>query len=173
MLPFRSSRGRNAALGAFVSLAISSAIVLAAEQSPSPGKKERHGGSLTKLPLPIGQEAKGLVLPDIDMEGHLRARFEAGGAKRIDTEHVEFRDLKMVTFTPENARDLLIEMPHSTLNLETQVIESHARTSVSRTDFTIMGDKMNFDTLARKGTLVGNVKMVITGQASAGKKTEQ
>ena len=79
----------------------------------------------------------------------------------------------MVTFTPENARDLLIEMPNSTLNLETQVIESHARTSVSRTDFTIMGDKMNFDTLARKGTLVGNVKMVITGQASAGKKTEQ
>ena len=67
MLPFRSSRGRNAALGAFVSLAISSAIVLAAEQSPSPGKKERHGGSLTKIPLPIGQEAKGLVLPDMSM----------------------------------------------------------------------------------------------------------
>lgn len=173
MLPFRSSRGRNVALGAVVSLVISGAIVFAAEQSPSPEKKERKGGSLTKIPLPIGQEAKGLVLPDIDTEGHLRARFEAGGAKRIDTEHVEFRDLKMITFTPENARDLVIEMPSSTLNLETQVIQSHARTSVSRTDFTITGDKMDFDTLGRKGTLVGNVKMVITDQSSPGKKTGQ
>src|SRR3954468_23160997 len=91
MLPFRSSRGRNVALRAFITLAISGVVVMAAEQSPSPAKKERHGGSLTKIPLPVGQEAKGLVLPDIDTEGHLRARFEAGAAKRLRLSAVWFQ----------------------------------------------------------------------------------
>src|SRR5438034_505387 len=32
--------------------------------------------SLTNIPLPVGHEAKGLVLPDFDTNGHLRGRFE-------------------------------------------------------------------------------------------------
>jgi len=44
-----------------------------------------------KHPLPIGHEAKGLVLPDFDSEGHLRGKFEAGIAHRIDQEHIGFQ----------------------------------------------------------------------------------
>src|SRR6476620_1451902 len=51
--------------------------------------------SLTNIPLPIGHEAKGLVLPDFDGEGHLRGKFEAGTARRIDEEHVGFEQLKI------------------------------------------------------------------------------
>src|SRR5205814_6420297 len=53
--------------------------------SASPGEQ-----SLTNIPLPIGHEAKGLVLPDFDGEGHLRARFEAGTAHRIDRDMSAF-----------------------------------------------------------------------------------
>jgi hypothetical protein len=170
MLPFRSAHTRNGALPAFVAVLILSCAAFAASPSPSPRKsddKETKPGALTRIPLPIGQEAKGLVLPDFDTDGRLRARFEAGTAKRLDTENVEFKSLKMTTFTEQNTPDLLIEMPLSTLNLETQVIASRERTTVSRTDFTISGDAMSFDTVGRKGTLVGNVKMVITGQTQA------
>src|SRR3954462_7139421 len=46
--------------------------------------------SLTNIPLPIGHEAKGLVFPDFDAQGHLVGKFEAGTAKRIDQDHVRF-----------------------------------------------------------------------------------
>lgn len=142
----------------------------AASPSPSPETKSK---SLTSIPLPVGQEAKGLVLPDFDLQGKMRARFEAGAAKRLDENHMQFSGLKMTTFSKENRPDLLIEMPVSTLDLTTKIITSPARTSVSRADFHIVGDTMRFDTVNRKGTLVGNVKMVITNEAApAGKKPE-
>src|SRR5256885_11056128 len=68
----------------------------AASASASPGEQ-----TLTNIPLPIGHEAKGLVLPDFDASGHLVGRFEAGTARRLDQEHVGFQNLKITTFTPE------------------------------------------------------------------------
>ena len=176
MPPFPSGLAGNAALPALCALLLFVGAAVAADPTPGPRKaderrkgedKEAKGNSLTRIPLPIGQEAKGLVLPDFDMDGRLRARFEAGTAKRLDSESVEFRALKMITFTAQSTPDLVVEMPLSTLNLDTQVIASRERTTVSGKDYTIAGDTMQFDTVARKGTLVGNVKMVITGQARA------
>src|SRR5881394_3487400 len=60
-----------------------------ATATPSPGEQ-----NLTNIPLPIGHEAKGLVLPDFDLEGHLRGKFEAASAKRLDEEHIGFHSLK-------------------------------------------------------------------------------
>lgn len=132
------------------------------EPSPSP-----FGG----IPLPIGQEVKGLVLPDFDTEGRLRARFEAASAKRIDNTRILFTGLKVVSFTPENTPDLRIDMPQSILDLDTRVIRSEQRTTIARADFSIAGDAMQFDTNERKGTLTGNVKMVITDHSNFEPKT--
>src|SRR5947209_4810506 len=52
-------------------------------------------GDLTNIPLPVGHEARGLVLPDFDLEGHLRGKFMAESARRIDQEHILFGDLKI------------------------------------------------------------------------------
>ena len=174
MLPSRSGRVQlQGATGSFlfVGMLCYAALGLAAE-SPSPAP-DANGKSLTSIPLPVGQEAKGLVLPDFNLQGKMRARFEAGVAKRLDENHMQFSRLKVMTFTEESRPDLLIEMPVSSLDLTTRVLESQARTSVSRADFNIVGDTMRFDTVNRKGTLVGNVKMVITnGPALTGKKPE-
>ena len=86
MLPFRSGRSGN--WGFFfmlVSLLLindpagaakpkkqKQKLLTTATPTASPGEQ-----SLTNIPLPIGHEAKGLVLPDFDLEGHLRGRFEA------------------------------------------------------------------------------------------------
>ncbi|MDQ6861165.1 MAG: LPS export ABC transporter periplasmic protein LptC [Verrucomicrobiota bacterium] len=165
MPPFRSRRGRNAASRWLPLIVFLACSALAADPSATPEKKGKQHTSLTNIPLPIGQEAKGLVLPDIDPEGHLRSRFEAGTAKRVDSEHLELRDMKLTTFTPQNTRDLFIEMPVGVLNLKTQQIASQARTTVTRSDFTISGDSMEFNTVDRGAKLVGNVKMVVTGPA--------
>src|SRR5216110_3329910 len=136
--------------------------------SASPGEQ-----SLTNIPLPIGHEAKGLVLPDFDGEGHLRGRFEAGTAHRIDEEHVGFQQLKITTYTPENRTDLKIDMQTSVLDLKTRILTSQERTTIQRADFNIAGDSVEFDTNTKTGRLIGNVKMVITGQSQLAGKTSQ
>jgi lipopolysaccharide assembly outer membrane protein LptD (OstA) len=121
--------------------------------------------SLTNIPLPIGHEAKGLVLPDFDADGHLRGKFEAGTAHRIDQEHVGFEQLKITTYTPEDQPDLRIDMSTSVLNLTTRILSSKARTTIQRADFNIAGDSVEFDTNSKTGRLVGNIKMVITDKS--------
>jgi hypothetical protein len=134
--------------------------VATATPSVSPGEE-----SLTNIPLPIGHEAKGLVLPDFDHEGHLRGRFEATTARRIDEEHVGFHLLRITTYTTEKRPDLTIEMSESVLDLKTRILSSKERTSIRRADFNIVGDSVQFDTNTRTGKLIGNVKMVITDQS--------
>lgn len=131
---------------------------------PSPSASPGEQG-LGNIPLVVGHEAKGLVLPDFDLDGRLRGKFEAGTARRIDDDHVGFGSLKITTYTPENTPDLTIEMNDSVLDLKTRVLTSKERTSIKRADFNITGDSVEFDTNARTGKLVGNVKMVITDQA--------
>jgi lipopolysaccharide assembly outer membrane protein LptD (OstA) len=105
------------------------------------------------------------VLPDFDADGHLRGKFEAGTAHRIDEGHVGFEQLKITTFTPEDQQDLRIDMSTSVLDLKTRVLSSKARTTIQRADFNIAGDSVEFDTNSRTGRLIGNVKMVITDKS--------
>ena len=133
-----------------------------AKAGPSSSPDEQ---SLTNIPLPIGHEAKGLVLPDFDADGHLRGKFEAGTAHRIDQEHVGFEQLKITTYTPEDQPDLRIDMSTSVLDLKTRILSSKARTTIQRADFNIAGDSVEFDTNSKTGRLIGNIKMVITDKS--------
>lgn len=171
---FRSGRSRTGnALLILVLLGAFCAGAIAADKKELKRKKQKleeksaqiGKQGLQNIPLPIGHEAKGLVIPDFDLQGRLRDRFEAGIARRIDDDHVQLRGLKMTTYTPDKKTDLLIDMTDSVLNLKTRVISSQQRTIVRRADFQIEGDSMRFDSAARQGTLVGNVKMVIEGKS--------
>jgi Lipopolysaccharide-assembly, LptC-related len=139
-----------------------------AQQTKKHGKKKSETAASApvegagQVPLPIGHEAKGLVLPDIDADGHLHARFNAGTAKRVDFNHMEFHDLNITTFTDDNQVDLQIKMADSLLDLNTHVLSSEQRTTIKSSDFEIAGDRAQFDTAERHGKLTGNVKMVLT-----------
>lgn len=130
--------------------------------SATPGEVEQN---LTNIPLPIGHEAKGLTLPDFDTDGRLRGKFIAGSARRLDQDHIGFRDLKITTYTDENQIDLQIDMQTSIFDLTTRILSSQERTTVRRRDFNIVGDSAIFDTNARTSRMIGNVKMVITDQS--------
>src|SRR5216117_636049 len=177
MLPFRSGRyGYWSGLVCLLSVVLS--VLILAPQVLGQSKGHRKKGqvtatptaspgeqSLTNIPLPIGHEAKGLVLPDFDPEGHLRGKFEAGTARRIDQEHVGFEQLKIYTYTPEDQPDLRIDMSTSVLDLKTRILSSKARTTIQRADFNIAGDSVQFDTNSKTGRLIGNIKMVITDKS--------
>ena len=177
MLLFRSGRSTNWSwLVWFLSIVVS--VVIAAPQVSAQSKNRKKKGlpsaspsgspseqSLTNIPLPIGHEAKGLVLPDFDGEGHLRGKFEAGIAHRIDQEHIGFDHLKITTYTPEDQPDLKIDMSTSVFDLKTRILRSKERAKIQRADFNIAGDLVQFDTNSKTGRLVGNVKMVITDKS--------
>jgi hypothetical protein len=178
MLPSRSGRSENwsrfvwllSILSLLVLISTGSALakskgvkkskLAAATPSASPGEQ-----SLTNIPLPVGHEAKGLVLPDFDAEGHLRGKFEAGTARRIDDGHVRFQHLKITTYTPESRPDLQIDMNTSVLDLKTRILSSQERSTIRRADFNIVGDSVQFDPNTKTGRLIGNVKMVITDKS--------
>src|SRR3979490_1718238 len=144
MLPFRNGRSGNWGFAVCL-LSISLLLILLALEpalaakpkgkkdkkflsaTPSPSAGEQ---SLTNIPLPIGHEAKGLVLPDFDLQGHLRGRFEAESAKRLDEVHIGFHTLKITTYTPESKPDLTIELSESILNLKTRILTSNERTFI-------------------------------------------
>ncbi len=145
------------------SLVSSSAHAKRQKNAPPPSPKEELG--LKNIPLTVGHEAKGLVLPNYDLKGHLLGRFEAATASRLDEDHVHFTNLKMTTFDDHEKPDFNIDMTEGVLNLETRVITSKARTKIKRTDFEIAGDAMQFSTLTHQGTLTGNVHMTVFKQS--------
>ena len=161
----------------FLSMSLSSGPVFA---QAKPGKKKKFaqptsspGGSLTNIPLPVGHEAKGLVLPDFGADGRLVGKFAAKKARRIDEGHVDFEDLEILTYTPENQLDLQIGMHTGVLDLNTRILSSNERTFIKRADFNIEGDAVEFDTNKRTGRLIGNVKMVLSQQSQLIRKDEQ
>src|SRR5207245_3218438 len=175
MLPSRSGRSANWSWFVWLLSILSLSLLIStgpALANPKGGKKSKGATAtpsaspgeqgLTNIPLPIGHEAKGLVFPDFDAEGHLRGRFEAGTAHRIDQEHIGFQQLKITTYTPDNQPDLQVDMPTSVLDLKTRILSSQERTTIQRADFNIVGDSVQFDTNTRTGRLIGNVKMVIS-----------
>ena len=178
MLPFRNGRSGNRGrfFCSLLILVLPIALPFESAFAAKPkGKKEKKLSetatpspseqNLTNIPLPIGHEAKGLVLPDFDLEGHLRGKFEAVSATRLDEVHIGFHSLKITTYTPENKPDLTIDLSEAVLNLKTRILSSKERTTIQRADFNIAGDSVEFDTNTRTGKLLGNVKMVITSQS--------
>jgi hypothetical protein len=174
MPPFRSGRaGFSAASSAFLLVALLSCAAFAGEKTPKPEveakvkpkARPKPEEGVTNVPIVPGHDAKGLVLPDFDHLGRMRGKLEAGLTKRLDDEHIEFKGVKFTTFVPETQTpDLQIVMNSSVFNLKTQVLNSLERTTVKRADFEITGDTMQFEMLTRKGTLAGNVKMVVRGK---------
>ncbi len=168
MLPCRSgSRLFRGARLSLVLLLIGSCAALAGggkRRKVTPSPTPEGGLGLKNIPLTVGHEAKGLILPNYDLKGHLLGRFEAATAARVDENHVRFTDLKMVTFDEKEKPDFNVDMAQATLNLETRVIDSQQRTKIRRADFEIAGDTMQFNTMTHQGTMTGNVRMTIFNQ---------
>src|SRR5690349_14925891 len=133
MLPCRSGSLRGTRVG-FLCLLLGGSFAFAGSKhhkaSPTPGPSAtatQEDIGLKNHPRTVGHEAKGLTLPNYDLEGHLLGRFEAEKAARLDENHVHFTNLKMQTFDQEQKPDIHVVMTDAVLNLDTRVIESKER----------------------------------------------
>lgn len=157
------------------------AAVAVAEEAPGgekgkrdaeakPAKKEKDDKKKKReampFPLPVGHGGKGLRIPYIDGNAVKTMQFVIGTAQRTEENLVQMSNLKIEMLAEDDAPEMTIDLPNSTLNLVTRVIQGEKAVKVKRNDFELSGDSLEFDTVAKQGTLKGNVRMLIYNLAN-------
>jgi Lipopolysaccharide-assembly, LptC-related len=113
------------------------------------------------IPLPKGQDSKGVIIPIPDAYGRKTMVFKIGVGTRVDENHVKMSDLLIETFTESGAQELTVTLPSSLLDMNTRTITGDQSVTINRDDFQITGKNMEFNTETRKGWIKGDVKMII------------
>lgn len=113
------------------------------------------------LPLPKGQDSKGVVIPYTDATGKKSMVFRIGVGRRLDDEQVTMSDLMIEMFDEKGVQEMTIELPASQLNLSTRTIAGNNSVTIKRSDFQLTGQTMEFNTETKQGWIKGNVKMII------------
>ncbi|MCE9612353.1 MAG: LPS export ABC transporter periplasmic protein LptC [Chthoniobacter sp.] len=116
-----------------------------------------------KMDIPVSKEhdAKGLKIPYFDGDGKKQMIFTIGVASRIDDEHIGMLETQVETFDDAGESEMIIDLPKSELNVNTNVISTKKHVVIKREDFEITGETMEFNMKTRQGTLGGGVKMLI------------
>jgi len=114
------------------------------------------------LPIPIGHDVRGLRIPFRDDEGKMEFRMDVEWARRLDEQNVQMRSSVIQTYDQEtNKPSAKVELKTSVMNMDTNIIVSHEPVVVSREDFRLTGDAMEFNTKTREGRVIGNVRLII------------
>ena len=74
---------------------------------------------------------------------------------------MELGELKIETYDEDSKPEMTIDLPVSQINLTTRVITTEKHVQITRDDFELTGDGMEFDTISKQGTIKGNVRMLI------------
>lgn len=127
-----------------------------ANAAPSPSRVTTNAGPMD-VPVPVGEPVKGIKIPQYDEQGKLTMNLTAETALKLDERKVEFNNLR-IQFADKEEKEIIVEIPHSILDLESRLLVADSRTVIRREDFDIAGDKAEFDTVARTGTFKGPVR---------------
>lgn len=128
-----------------------------AEKAPNAEKQP----SKLVIPLPKGQDSKGVTIPINDLSGKKNMLFKIGVGTRVDDDHVKMSDLLIETFSETGEQEMTVTLPSSTMDLNTRTIVGDQSVTINRSDFQITGKNMEFNTETRKGWIKGDVKMII------------
>jgi hypothetical protein len=136
-----------------------SILPLRAEPTPAPSPEEKE----LEVPVPVGIPVNGIKVPHYNSEGELELVLEADSAQKSDETNVHFTNLKLEALDDED-RKIFVELPQAVLNLDTRILTGDKTVHIRREDFTISGDRIEFNTKTRFGTLKGNISMVISSE---------
>jgi hypothetical protein len=127
------------------------------------------------LPIPIGHDVKGLRVPFRNDEGKMEFRMDVEWARRLDEQNVEMRSSVIQTYDQDTYKpSAKVELRTSVMNMDTNIIVSHEPVVVTREDFRLTGDAMEFNTKTREGRVIGNVRLIIYNRDElANKKSDE
>ena len=121
-----------------------------------------NGERKVVLPIPVGHDVKGLRVPIRNEEGQMQFRMDIAWARRLDEQNVEMHSSVIQTYDEDTHKpSAKVELQNSVMNMETNIITSHDPVIVSREDFRLTGDSMEFNTKTRQGKVIGNVRLIL------------
>jgi hypothetical protein len=136
-------------------------LTLSAEPTPQPAPSAAPEDF--QLPVPVGMPVNGIKVPHYNADGRLELVLEAEKAQKTDETTVEFDKLKLEALDDEG-RKIFVELPRAKLNLETRILTGDESALIRREDFTVTGDRIEFNTQSRFGTLRGNIRMILSSE---------
>jgi hypothetical protein len=120
------------------------------------------GGRRIDLPVPIGHDVKGLRVPVRNDQGKVEMQFDMESARRLDDQNIEMHTTTIQMYNQQTFKpDAKIELISSTMNLDTEVIETKEPVRITREDFYFTADSGKFNSKTRQGTMFGNIHLVI------------
>jgi len=147
------------------------AATLDTKKIPAASSKEKLSSKVAEkktdeidLPAPVGEEMKGIIIPQYDADGKLKMKLSCETARKTDEHNVAIHGLK-VEFFEKEGHDVTVTVPDSTFNLATTVLSTEMTTTIKREDFSMVGDSATFDTTKRFGTMKGHVHTEIRNGA--------
>jgi len=130
----------------------------AQEAKPTPTPLEVDDQALD-IPVMMGEDVRGLKIPQYGPDGKLQMQFAAELARKLDEKTLELEQLKVDVADDEGLVE--VEIPKSRFDLETRVLTGNDGAKIKRQDFEITGDTVEFHVRSRFSRLGGNVKMII------------
>lgn len=118
--------------------------------------------------MPLGKPNLRVKIPQFK-DGILECVMRAGEMTRVSENDVNIK-LMDIEFVGEGDSEMKIELKDATYNLSDKLISSKSRAIVRRSDFTLIGDSLDFDTENRHGRMMGKVRMVIHDSGSLMKR---
>lgn len=142
-------------------------VVASFAQNASPGRR-------LDLPVPIGHEVKGLHLPVRNNEGKMDILFDIETATRLDAQNVQMQTASIQTYNQQTSQpEVKIDLRNSTMNLDNNVIRSNEPVVITRSDFKLTGDGLEFNSKTRHGRVTGNIHMLIFNRNELDQKQEK
>ena len=112
------------------------------------------------VPIPVKQSASGVKFPYIE-NGKLRMFFNVDVMFRTDQDHMQMTNARVETYDDNGKPDMTVLLPVSLLDLNSRIVTTSKPFLVRRNDFSLVGETLELDTMARQGKVTGKVKMII------------
>jgi hypothetical protein len=126
------------------------------------------------IPVPIGHEVKGLHLPLRNNEGKLDILFDIETATRLDAQNVQMHTASIQTYNQQTSEpEVKIDLRNSTMDLDNNLIRSNEPVVITRSDFRLTGDGLEFNSKTRQGRVTGNIRMLIYNRNELDQKQEK
>lgn len=149
------------------------ATVATTEGAEAAVEEENSGMQSAAKFMPLGKASIGVKIPQFDESGEISCMMLAQEMTRVDDRDIAIKDMD-IEFREDGEVSMSIDLDEATYNLEDRLISSDTESVIRRSDFTLVGDSLQFDTVNRHGRMVGKVRMVIHNSDSfaAKKKVE-
>jgi lipopolysaccharide export system protein LptC len=125
--------------------------------------------STLNVPLPVGQSAKGVHIPVFDEDGKMQMYLSVDAMLRKDENQLQMTNTKVEIYNDQGKPDMGIDLPVSLLDLNTRVLTSDQSFNMHQTDFELIGETLQFNTVTRIGKIFGKVKLIIYNIGEAAK----